>query len=49
MDDIGFHTHPDTFDFRDRMYQPSLVEVPSEIPLESYQRWEVPILNQHQS
>ena len=38
----------DTLDFRDRMYQPSLVEVPTHIPLESYQAWQVPILDQGQ-
>jgi len=36
----------DTLDFRDRMYQSSLVEVPTHIALESYQAYQVPILDQ---
>lgn len=36
----------DTLDFRDRMYVSSLVEVPSHITLESYQAYQVPILDQ---
>lgn len=36
----------DTLDFRDRMYVPALVEVPTRIPLSDYQRFQVPILNQ---
>jgi Papain family cysteine protease len=39
---------PDTLDFRDLMYTPSLVEVPTRIPLESYKKAEVPILDQGQ-
>ncbi|MFY8118975.1 MAG: C1 family peptidase [Roseateles sp.] len=38
----------DTLDFRDRMYQPSLVEVPTRIALEDYQAHGVPILDQGQ-
>ena len=41
---------PDTVDFRDKMYVPTLVEVPIRIPLETYQGYyeqnAVPILNQ---
>jgi hypothetical protein len=37
---------PDTLDFRDKMYQASLYEVPVEIELDSYRKFEVPILNQ---
>lgn len=43
---------PDTVDFRDRMYEPTLVEVPQEIPLSayaaSYPKRKVPVLNQGQ-
>ncbi|UDF37183.1 UNVERIFIED_ORG: C1 family peptidase [Shinella sp. XGS7] len=38
----------DTLDFRDRMYQPTLVEVPTRIALEDYQAYGVPILDQGQ-
>lgn len=41
-----FDARPDTVDFRDKMYQPSLVEVPARIDLQDYQKWKVPILNQ---
>lgn len=37
---------PDTLDFRDVMYQPTLVEVPERIPLSRYTTLRVPILNQ---
>lgn len=37
---------PDTLDFRDRMFEPTLVEVPVRISLESYLAWKVPILDQ---
>ena len=37
---------PDTLDFRDRMYEASLYEVPTEIGLPEYRRWKVPILDQ---
>jgi hypothetical protein len=37
---------PDSLDFRDRMYEASLYEVPTEIELSAYQKWRVPILNQ---
>ncbi len=37
---------PDTTDFRDRIYEPTLVEVPSRIDLAEYRKHEVPILDQ---
>lgn len=37
---------PDTLDFRDRMYEPTLVEVPTHIALEDYRKYKVPILDQ---
>jgi hypothetical protein len=43
---LGFFVRPDSLDFRDRIFQPSLIEVPSEIPLAAYQQVNVPILNQ---
>jgi hypothetical protein len=39
---------PDTIDFRDRMYTPSLVEVPVERPLTAFLKTKVPVLNQGQ-
>src|SRR5262249_21832212 len=39
---------PDTLDFRDRMFEPTLVEVPTNIPLADYQKNNVPILDQGQ-
>jgi predicted chitinase len=41
-----FDARPDTLDFRDVMYVPSLVEVPTHIPLEDYLDIGVPILDQ---
>ena len=37
---------PDPLDFRDRMFQASLVEVPIRIPLATYLETKVPVLNQ---
>jgi predicted alpha/beta hydrolase family esterase len=37
---------PDTLDFRDLMFTPTLVEVPTEIPLPAYLKYRVPILDQ---
>jgi hypothetical protein len=37
---------PDTLDFRDLMYVPTLVEVPQAITLDQYLEWTVPVLNQ---
>jgi len=36
----------DTLDFRDRMFEPTLVEVPTHIPLADYRAWRVPVLDQ---
>lgn len=36
----------DTLDFRDRMFEPTLIEVPTHIPLEDYRAWKVPVLDQ---
>lgn len=48
--DRTFDARPDTVDFRDKMYVPTLVEVPVRIPLETYQSCypeePVPVLNQ---
>ncbi len=44
--DLGFFVRPDSLDFRDRIFQPTLIEVPSEIPLAVYQQVNVPVLNQ---
>jgi hypothetical protein len=41
-----FDARPDTLDFRDQMFVPTLVEVPTTITLASYRESEVPILNQ---
>lgn len=41
-----FNARRDTLDFRDRMYVPTLVEVPSHIPLSDYLKYKVPVLNQ---
>ena len=40
------NVRPDTLDFRDQMFVPTLVEVPMRIELEEYKRLEVPILDQ---
>jgi hypothetical protein len=40
------NVRPDTLDFRDKMYVPTLIEVPSTIPLERYTRLEMPVLDQ---
>lgn len=37
---------PDTVDFRDQMYVPTLVEVPTHVPMDSYLRYKVPVLDQ---
>src|SRR4051812_16123269 len=39
---------PDTLDFRDQIFAPTLVEVPTRIPLDDYRSHEVPVLNQGQ-
>ncbi len=40
------NAHPDTLDFRDKMYVPSLIEVPTHIPLKIYKKYKIPILDQ---
>ena len=37
---------PDTADFRDRMFEPTLVDVPTHVPLERYLALGVPVLDQ---
>src|SRR5512145_2366361 len=37
---------PDTLDFRDRMFEPTLIEVPVRRPLQEYRKRAVPILDQ---
>lgn len=44
--ELGFFVRPDSIDFRDLIFRPTLVEVPSEMPLDRYQRLGVPILSQ---
>lgn len=41
-----FDARPDTVDFRDRMFVPTLIEVPPSLSLESYQGTGVPVLDQ---
>lgn len=41
-----FDVRSDTMDFRDRMFEPTLIEVPTHIPLGNYLDYEVPILDQ---
>src|SRR5262245_37381127 len=36
----------DTLDFRDKLYVPTLIEVPTKVDLEEYRKHRVPILNQ---
>jgi hypothetical protein len=40
------NARPDTLDFRDKMYVPTLIEVPTHIPLSIYKKYKVPILDQ---
>src|SRR5687768_2359815 len=42
------NARPDTLDFRDRMFEPSLIEVPVKRRLEEYRALKVPILDQGQ-
>ncbi|MDJ1483856.1 C1 family peptidase [Cytophagaceae bacterium YF14B1] len=37
---------PDTLDFRDKMYEANLYEVPTKISLDEYKQWNIPILDQ---
>lgn len=41
-----FDARPDTLDFRDRMYEATLVEVPTHVPLGDYLAVGVPVLDQ---
>lgn len=41
-----FDARPDTTDFRDRVFVPTLIEVPSEMPLENFQRSRPLVLDQ---
>lgn len=41
-----FDVRRDTLDFRDKMYLPTLIEVPSERTLKQYREHRIPILNQ---
>jgi len=43
-----YDARPDTLDFRDLMYVPTLVEVPTHVPLDDYMAYRVPILDQGQ-
>lgn len=40
------NVRPDTLDFRDLMYTPTLIEVPTHVPLEDYWAFQVPVLDQ---
>lgn len=46
--DRRLNARPDTLDFRDLMYVPTLVEVGTRLPLDRYRKEEVPILDQGQ-
>lgn len=48
LKDRTFDARSDLADFRDRMYEPTLIEVSQEIPLAGYLRVKVPILDQGQ-
>jgi len=41
-----YNARPDTMDFRDKMYEATLIEVPKRIALEDYKKIKVPVLNQ---
>lgn len=44
--DYILNARPDTLDFRDKMYEATLYEVPTQITLAEYGKWDVPILDQ---
>jgi hypothetical protein len=46
IDGYFLTARPDTVDFRDKLYEPTLVEVPSRRPLATYQAFDNPILDQ---
>ena len=41
-----FDVRRDTLDFRDKMFVPTLIEVPTERELQRYREFRIPILNQ---
>lgn len=47
-DERNLNARRDTLDFRDLMYTPTLIEVPTHIPLGEYLEFKVPILDQGQ-
>ena len=46
IDERTLNARPDTLDFRDKMYVPTLIEVPTHIPLDRYKAYKIPILDQ---
>jgi hypothetical protein len=40
------NVRPDTLDFRDRMFEATLIEVPTHVPLAAYRKLRVPVLDQ---
>ncbi len=40
------NARPDTLDFRDQMYVPTLIEVPTHIPLSRFKDFKIPVLDQ---
>lgn len=44
--DRKLNARPDPIDFRDRMFEPTLIEVPPRIQLAEYMRYGVPVVNQ---
>jgi hypothetical protein len=44
-----YSARSDSLDFRDRMFQPGLVDVPIRIDLEAYKKWKIPVLHQGKS
>lgn len=46
IDERVFNARPDTMDFRDLVYQPSLIEIPPVVGLDRYRRFGVPVLDQ---
>jgi hypothetical protein len=41
-----FDARPDTMDFRDKLYVPTLIEVPTHVPYTDYLAYKVPVLDQ---
>jgi hypothetical protein len=46
---LKFSARPDPLDFRDRMFQPGLVDVPIRLDLDKYKKWKIPIWHQGKS